>query len=113
MSEALWPYLVVILAGFLPNEVFRLGAVVLARGLNESSELFTWVKIVALTLLAAVVSKLVYAPPAVLAAVPLWVRIGAVAIGVASFYGARRSLAFGILAGEAALIAMAWSLGLR
>lgn len=113
MSEAAWPYLVVLLAGFLPNEIFRFGAVVLSRGLNENSELFTWVKIVALALLAAVVSKLIYASPAALASVPLWVRAGAVAIGVAAFYGARRSLALGILAGEAALIATAWWLGPR
>ena len=26
MSDALWPYLVVVLAGFLPNEIFRLAA---------------------------------------------------------------------------------------
>ncbi len=111
MPDWLWPYAVVILAGFLPNEVFRLAAVFLARGVDETSELFTWIRIVAVALLAAVVSKLVYVPPVALATVPLWARVVAVALGVAVFFGARRALLAGILAGEGALVLAAWWFG--
>ena len=108
MSEALWPYLVVVLAGFVPNEVFRVAAVFLARGIDERSEVFAWIRTVALALLAAVVSKLLFQPPAVLAAVPLLARWAAVGTGVAAFFALRRSLLGGILAGEALLVAAAW-----
>lgn len=110
MSEA-WPYLVIVVAGFLPNEVFRVAAVLLSRGVDDTSELFAWIRIMATTLLAAVVSKLIYAPPAALQAVPVTARVAAVAIGVASFFALRRSLFFGILAGEVFLILAAWAFG--
>jgi hypothetical protein len=112
MSGSLWPYLAVLLAGFLPNEVFRFAAVLLSRGVDERSELFVWIKVVATTLLAAVVSRLVYAPGAALEAVPLWVRIGAIAIGVLAYFGLGRALALGILFGEAAFIGTVWWLGI-
>lgn len=108
MSAELWPYAVVLLAGFLPNEVFRIAAVVAARGIDPRSPWLEWVKIVAITLLAAVVSRLLYAPPSVLAAVPFPWRIAAVALGVAVFYAARRSVVVGLLAGEALLAGTAW-----
>ena len=44
---ALWPYLTLVLVGFLPNEVWRLLGLVLARGLNEDSEIVVWSRAVA------------------------------------------------------------------
>ncbi|TDR94964.1 AzlD domain-containing protein [Enterovirga rhinocerotis] len=111
MSDALWPYLIVILAGFLPNEAFRVAGALLGRRVNERSEFFTWIRIVAVALLAAVVSKLILAPPAILAAVPLWLRLASVGLGLGSAYVARRSLLVGILVGEAVLITGAWYYG--
>ena len=108
MTAELGPYLVVLAAGFLPNEAFRVAAVFLARGVDERSELFTWIRIVALALLAAVVSKLTYSPAAALAAVPLSLRVVAIAVGVVAFFAGRRALLGGILAGEAAFVAAAW-----
>lgn len=110
MSEALWPYLVVILAGFLPNEIFRSAAVLLGRGVDEKSEFFVWIKFVAVALLAAVVSKLLVAPPAVLATVPLWLRLASVAGGLGAFFAFRRNLMVGMLIGEALLIGAAFYL---
>ena len=102
------PYLTILLAGFLPNEAFRLMAVLLARRVDPDSKVFTWVKIVATTLLAAVVSRLIYAPAASLAVVPAWVRVLGIVVGVASFYALRCSLILGILVGEAVFVALAW-----
>lgn len=107
--DALWPYLVVLVIGALPNEVFRSAAVFLARGLSAESELFRWIRIVAVALLAAVVSKIVVSPPAALATVPVWLSVAAVAIGVAAF-GATRHLFASILVAEAAFVLVAWGI---
>src|SRR6478752_4482159 len=41
------PYLVLVLVGFLPNEIWRALGLVLARGLNEDSEIVVWSRAVA------------------------------------------------------------------
>jgi hypothetical protein len=98
------PYLVLIVAGFLPNEVWRMLGIVVAHGLDESSELVVWVRAVATALLAGVVAKIVLFPPGGLADVPLAVRLSAMAVGFAAFVLVRRSVLAGVLAGEAVLI---------
>jgi hypothetical protein len=98
------PYLVLIAAGFLPNEVWRMLGIVVAHGLDESSQLIVWVRAVATGLLAGVVAKIVLFPPGGLAEVPLAVRLSAMAVGFAAFVVVRRSVLVGVLAGEAVLI---------
>jgi Branched-chain amino acid transport protein (AzlD) len=110
LAGGVWPYVVVILVGFLPSEVWRILAVVLSRGLSERSEILVWVRAVAITLLAAVVAKLLFSPSAALAAVPLAARFAAIAIGVAAYLAFRTAI-LGVLAGEAALILAAWWVG--
>ena len=55
----LWPYLLLILVGFLPNEIWRVLGLVLARGLNEDSEIVVWSRAVATAILAGVIAKLI------------------------------------------------------
>ncbi len=100
----LYPYLVLILVGFLPNEVWRMIGVVVARGLNEESELLVWVRAVATAVLAGVIAKLTLFPPGVLAAVPVWIRLLAIAAGFAAFLGIRRSVFAGVVVGEVTLL---------
>jgi hypothetical protein len=100
-----WPYLLLILAGFLPNEIWRLLGLVLARRLNEGTEVLVWVRAVATAILAGVIGKLIFFPAGALASVPLSVRIGALVLGLVAFVLIRRSVFAGVLAGEAALIA--------
>lgn len=97
-------YLALILAGFLPNEVWRWLGVIFARGLDEDSEIVVWVRAVATAILAGVIAKLTIFAPGVLATVPMPVRIAALAIGFAAFLAIRRSVFAGVLAGEIALI---------
>jgi hypothetical protein len=111
LDPALWPYLLVILAGFLPTEIWRSLAVVFVRGLDEDSELLILVRGVATALLAAVVARIVLIPPGELVDVPLLIRVGAVAVGFAVYLIARRSVLLGILSGEAAVVAGAWYWG--
>ena len=100
-----WPYLVLIFAGFLPNEIWRLLGLVLARRLHEDAEVLIWVRAVATAILAGVIGKLIFFPAGALASVPLSVRIGAIMLGLLAFVLIRRSVFAGVVAGEAALIA--------
>jgi branched-subunit amino acid transport protein len=105
-----WPYLVVIIFGFLPTEVWRVLGVLAGKGLSEDSELMHWVKVVATALVAAVVAKLVLSPTGALAAVPLSGRLAAIGAGVAAMLMTNRSLVAGLVAGEITLILTAYFL---
>lgn len=98
-----WPYLALILVGFLPNEVWRMLGLLMARGVDESSEIVVWVRAVAVAVLGGVIAKILLIPPGALAEVPLSVRLGAIACGFCAFLLVRRSVFAGVLAGEAAL----------
>jgi hypothetical protein len=101
----LWPYLLLILVGFLPNELWRALGLVLARGLNEDSEIMVWSRAVATAILAGVIAKLIVFSSGELAGIPLTVRVVAAVIGFLAFLAVRRSVFAGVAAGEAALIA--------
>jgi hypothetical protein len=97
-------YVLLVLVGFLPNEVWRMLGLVLGRGIDEESELFTWARAVATAVLAGVIAKIVIFAPGALAGVPLVVRLGAIVCGFAAFLLVRRSIFAGVAAGEAALM---------
>lgn len=103
--------LIVIVVGFLPNEVWRVLGVLFGRRIDEDSPWMQWVRAVATALLAAVVARLVLSPSGALVALPLALRIGAVAGGIAGFLAGRRSVLAGVLAAEAILVIGAWWLG--
>jgi Branched-chain amino acid transport protein (AzlD) len=102
--DALWPYFALVLLGFLPNEVWRVLGLVLARGLNEDSEIVVWSRAVATALLAGVIAKLIVFPPGALLAIPLTLRVGATVFGFLAFLAVKRSVFVGVVAGEAALL---------
>jgi len=103
MTE-LHAYVLLVLVGFLPNEIWRMLGLVLGRGIDEESELFTWVRAVATAVLAGVIAKLIIFPPGALAGVPLMVRLAAIVCGFVAFLLVRRSIFAGVAAGEAALM---------
>ncbi|HEU4659965.1 MAG TPA: AzlD domain-containing protein [Pseudolabrys sp.] len=104
LSE-LWPYLLLLLVGFLPNEAWRVLGLVLARGLNEDSEWVVWSRAVATAILAGVIAKLIVFSTGALANIPLSLRVGAAICGCLAFWVARRSVFAGVLAGELVLLA--------
>src|SRR6202030_118425 len=67
MSADLWPYLLLLLVGFLPNEIWRWLGIVLARGLDESAPVVVWVRAVATAVLGGVIARIVLVPPGALA----------------------------------------------
>jgi hypothetical protein len=102
--QDLGPYLALVLAGFLPNEIWRWLGIALARGIDEGSEVLVWVRAVATAVLAGVIAQLILNPPGALATIPLIVRVTAVALGFSAFLIARRSVFVGVLGGEIALV---------
>jgi hypothetical protein len=103
LSE-LAPYLVLILVGFLPNEVWRALGLVAGRSIADDSEWVVWVRAVATAILAAVIAKLILVSPGALAGLPLALRLGALASGFVAFLLVRRSVFAGLVVGEAVLM---------
>jgi branched-subunit amino acid transport protein len=97
------PYALLILVGFLPNEVWRMLGLVLSRGIEEDSEIIVWVRAVATAIMTGVVGKLILFAPGALAQVPLWVRIGAAALALAAFMLLRKSVMAAVIVGPCAI----------
>ena len=112
MNGELHAYALLLLVGFLPNEIWRALGFVVARGIDESSEFFVWARAVAIAVLAGVIAKLILLPPGTLANVPLNIRLGAIACGLLAFLLVRRSLLAGVAAGEVVLTLGALAYGI-
>jgi hypothetical protein len=103
MAE-LWPYLLLVLVGYLPNEIWRVFGLVLARGLNEDSEIVVWSRAVATAIIAGVIAKLILFASGALAGIPLTVRVAAALCGFLAFLAVKRSVFVGVAVGEAVLL---------
>ncbi len=77
---------------------------VLARGLNEDSEIVVWSRAVATAILAGVIAKLILFPSGALANIPLTVRVAAAVCGFIAFLCIKRSVFAGVVVGEAVLL---------
>ena len=102
---------ILMLCGFLPNEIWRMVGLLLGGGIDESSQLLVWVRAIATAILAGVIAQILVLPPGALASVPALLRYGAVAAGVAAFLVARRSIFAGVFCGEAVMIGGKWWFG--
>ncbi len=103
--DELWPYLLLVLLGFLPNEIWRAFGLVMARGLDEDSEIVIWSRAVATAIIAGVIAKLIVFSPGALTTIPLGVRVSAAVCGFLAFLAVKRSIFAGVTAGEAVLVA--------
>jgi len=107
-----WHALAVLLvAGVIPNQIWRMLGLWLGGGLDEGSELLIWVRAVATAILAGVIAQILVQPPGALASVPALLRYGALAAGFIAFMLTRRSIFAGVLAGEIVMLAGQWWLG--
>src|SRR5260370_39115705 len=103
--------LVLLIAGFLPNEVWRMIGLWLGGGVDEGSELLVWVRAAATAILAGIIAQILVTPPGALASVPDWLRYGVVAAGFAAFIVTRRSIFAGAACGGLVMLARKWWLG--
>jgi branched-subunit amino acid transport protein len=100
-----------LIAGVIPNQIWRMLGVWLGSGLDEGSDLFVWVKAVATAILAGVIAQILVEPPGALASVPAALRYGALIAGFAAFALTRRSIFAGVVCGEVVMLAGKWWLG--
>jgi len=103
MLAELSPYLILVLVGFLPNEIWRMIGLMVARRIDEDSELIVWVRTVATAILTGLVGKVVVFAPGSLAAVPLWIRLLAAALGMLAFFVFRGSVLAAVAIGTVAI----------
>ena len=107
-----WHALVILLvAGVIPNQIWRMLGLWFGGGIDEGSELLVWVRAVATAILAGVIAQILVQPPGVLAGVPDWLRYGAVAAGFAVFMLSRKSILAGAICGEIVVLVGKWWLG--
>lgn len=99
-----WPFLFILIAGWLATDAWRFLGVFLGGRLSHESEVLVLVRAVATALVAGVISSLIVAPTGPLAETPLLLRIGATAIGFAAYLAAGHRILVGIFVGEAVLI---------
>lgn len=100
-----WPYLFIIVAGWMTTDSFRYLGVYFGGRFSESSETMVFVRAIATAFVAAVIGNLIVFPGGELAEAPAMLRIGAVAVGFAAFLAARKSILVGIVVAEIILAA--------
>jgi branched-subunit amino acid transport protein len=103
--------IVLVLAGVIPNQIWRMLGLWLGSGLDEGSDLLMWVKAVATAVLAGVIAEILVHPPGALASVPDVLRYGSLIFGFVVFALTKRSIFAGVVAGEFLMLAGKWWLG--
>jgi len=103
--------LILLIAGVIPNQIWRMLGLMIGGEIDEGSELLIWVRAVATAILAGVIAQILVEPPGALASVPAWLRYAAVVAGFAVFVATRRSTLAGVAFGELVLVAGKWWLG--
>lgn len=93
-------------AAIAVSYLWRAIGVAVSGRINPDSDVFLWVRCVAYAMLAGLVSRMLFLPSGALAESESWIRLSAVAIGLAVFFALRRNLLVGILVGVAAFLAL-------
>lgn len=92
-----WPYVVIIVAGWLATDMWRWLGVIAGNRLQEGSEALNWVRAVATALVMAVTAKLVVFPSGMLETSPLWLRLAAAGLGFAAFLVSGQRVIVGVV----------------
>ena len=94
--------------GWATTYVWRYAGVYLAERMSPDSEILMWVRAVATALVAALVARIIVAPPGLLVETTLGTRLVAMAFGVAAFYAFRRKTGAGVAVAVVSLLVVAW-----
>ncbi|NTJ42481.1 AzlD domain-containing protein [Agrobacterium larrymoorei] len=98
MGDAWWaPYLFIAIAGWIATDLWRWLGVIAGNKLREDSEALNWVRAVATALVMAVTAKLIVFPTGTLADSPVWLRIGAAALGFIAFLASGQRVFVGVV----------------
>lgn len=99
-----WPYLFILIAGWLATDIWRFLGVYFGGRISEDSDALVFVRCIATALVAAVIGNLIVFPSGELAATPLALRIAAAGTGFAAYLFLKRSVLLGIVVAEAVLL---------
>ncbi len=111
IDAAWWPFVFVLLAGWLPTDVWRWLGVASAGRFDETSPALAVARTVATSLVAAVIARLILYPTGSLADIPTIIRVSAVALGFAAYYWLGRHTLLAILVAEIVLLGVPWAMG--
>lgn len=103
LNDGFGGYLVLLLVAVLAHEPWRWAGLAVGRYIDAEGDVFQWVRAVSTALVAALVGRLVLFPAGALEAVPLWLRVGAFACGLAWFLLAGRQLWTAVACGASLL----------
>lgn len=99
-----WPFLFILLGGWLATDAWRFLGVYLGDRISEESELLVLVRALATALVAAVIGNLIVFPSGALAETALALRLFAVAAGFVAYLTLGRKILVGIFVAEAVLL---------
>ncbi|KXF77378.1 branched-chain amino acid transport [Paramesorhizobium deserti] len=99
-----WPFLFILLAGWLATDVWRFLGVFVGGRIREDSEALVLVRCIATALVAAVIAQLILYPTGELASSPIWLRVGAAAGGFAVYLATGKRVLIGVAVAEALLV---------
>lgn len=104
-SSVWWPFVFILIGGWLATDVWRFLGVYLGARISEGSELLVLVRAIATALVAAVIAKLVLYPAGALATASIFLRVGAAAVGFVAYLGTGKKVIIGIAVAELILLA--------
>jgi Branched-chain amino acid transport protein (AzlD) len=100
-----WPFLFILVAGWLATDAWRFLGVYLGGRISEDSDLLVLVRTVATALVAAVIGNLIIFPSGALAETSMWLRLAAATAGFLAYLGLGKKVVVGILVSELTLVA--------
>jgi hypothetical protein len=105
LTDWWWPYLFILLAGWLPTDMWRFIGVFIGGRVREDSQALVAVRAVATALVAGVIAQLILYPSGVLADSPVILRVGAAAAGFLAYLTLGRRVIISVIVGEIVLLA--------
>lgn len=111
LGSGLSGFFVMLAIAVLVHEPWRWAGYMLGRRLNPDDEIFKWVKAVSTSLVAALAARLLLFPSGALAGVPMWLRVGAFALGFVVFWRTHNAAWKGVCAGAAVIAVGKLTLG--
>lgn len=91
-----WPFVFILIAGWLATDIWRWLGVIAGKRLQEGSLALMWVRAMATSLVAGVIAKLILQPTGALADFDIYLRIFAVISGFVVFLLTGKRIIYGI-----------------
>ncbi|MBA8902758.1 AzlD domain-containing protein [Phyllobacterium sp. P30BS-XVII] len=104
LTDWWWPYLFILLAGWLPTDIWRYLGVLIGGKVREDSDALIAVRAVATALVAGVIAQLILYPSGSLAESSIFLRISAAAVGFLAYLRLGRHVIVSVIAAEIVLI---------